>query len=449
MTVDTSTREKEINRVTLVGFVVNLILSAAKLAAGILGRSGAMVADAIHSFSDMATDIVVIVFARISSKPKDDGHDYGHGKYETLATIIISLALAAVGIGILSSSIGSIRTILEGGTLPRPGAVALVAAVVSIVAKEILYRYTVRVGRRIDSPSVIANAWHHRSDALSSLGTLAGIGCAYFLGEKWRIADPIAALLVAVFIFKIALDLIRTGLGELLEKSLPADVEQEILSIVTANPEIRSPHNLRTRRIGASIAIEVHVRVDGAMSVAHSHALTVDIEHRLRARFGAGTRQQRRTPAPPRDAPPPREGSPARQHLRDGSSARRDLRSTGPPLDGPTRPRTTAFPHDSTPFAGTSRRPHENPHDGPTKTRTTAPRTWHGVWVFTAREESFLRRRQSDEKRKKFGFSEKNTYLATQNVCRTPVSERAKAHKDKTINTKKDCLSEENSTLSN
>ena len=289
MTVDTSTREKEVYRVTLVGFVVNLILSAAKLAAGILGRSGAMVADAIHSFSDMATDIVVIVFARISSKPKDDGHDYGHGKYETLATIIISLALAAVGIGILSSSIGSIRTILEGGTLPRPGAVALVAAVVSIVAKEILYRYTVRVGRRIDSPSVIANAWHHRSDALSSLGTLAGIGCAYFLGEKWRIADPIAALLVAVFIFKIALDLIRTGLGELLEKSLPADVEQEILSIVTANPEIRSPHNLRTRRIGASIAIEVHVRVDGAMSVAHSHALTVDIEHRLRARFGAGT----------------------------------------------------------------------------------------------------------------------------------------------------------------
>ena len=289
MTVDTSTREKEIYRVTLVGFVVNLILSAAKLAAGILGRSGAMVADAIHSFSDMATDIVVIVFARISSKPKDDGHDYGHGKYETLATIIISLALAAVGIGILSSSIGSIRTILEGGTLPRPGAVALVAAVVSIVAKEILYRYTVRVGRRIDSPSVIANAWHHRSDALSSLGTLAGIGCAYFLGEKWRIADPIAALLVALFIFKIALDLIRTGLGELLEKSLPADVEQEILSIVTANPEIRSPHNLRTRRIGASIAIEVHVRVDGAMSVAHSHALTVDIEHRLRARFGAGT----------------------------------------------------------------------------------------------------------------------------------------------------------------
>ena len=289
MTVDTSTREKEIYRVTLVGFVVNLILSAAKLAAGILGRSGAMVADAIHSFSDMATDIVVIVFARISSKPKDDGHDYGHGKYETLATIIISLALAAVGIGILSSSIGSIRTILEGGTLPRPGAVALVAAVVSIVAKEILYRYTVRVGRRIDSPSVIANAWHHRSDALSSLGTLVGIGCAYFLGERWRIADPIAALVVAVFIFKIAFDLIRSGLDELMERSLPAETEAEILRIVTADPVVREPHNLRTRRIGASIAIEVHVRVDGEMTVRQSHALTEDIEQRLRERFGQGT----------------------------------------------------------------------------------------------------------------------------------------------------------------
>ncbi|WP_300798883.1 cation diffusion facilitator family transporter [uncultured Alistipes sp.] len=289
MAVDTQTRKKEIYRVTFVGFIVNLLLSAAKLVAGMVGRSGAMVADAVHSFSDLATDVVVIAFARISAKPQDDGHDYGHGKYETLATIIISLALTVVGAGILASSIGSIRTVAGGGTLPRPGAVALVAAVVSIIAKEVLYRYTVRVGRRIDSPSVVANAWHHRSDALSSLGTLVGIGCAYFLGEKWRIADPIAALVVALFIFKIALDLIRTGLGELLEKSLPEDTEREILAIVTANPEIRAPHNLRTRRIGASIAIEVHVRVDGSMSVAHSHALTVDIERRLRDRFGQGT----------------------------------------------------------------------------------------------------------------------------------------------------------------
>lgn len=289
MSGEAETRKRKIYRVTLVGFAVNLVLSLVKLAAGILGRSGAMVADAVHSFSDMATDVVVIVFARISAKPRDDDHDYGHGKYETLATIIISLALGVVGAGILVNSIRAIRIVVEGGLLPRPGLVALAAAVVSIVAKEVLYRYTVREGRAIDSPSVVANAWHHRSDALSSLGTLVGIGCAYFLGQKWRIADPIAALVVAVFIFKVAFDLIRTGLGELLERSLPAETEEEILRLVAADPAVQEPHNLRTRRIGASIAVEVHVRMDGSMTVAQSHAVTVAIERRLRARFGEGT----------------------------------------------------------------------------------------------------------------------------------------------------------------
>lgn len=289
MSSEAEVRKRKIYRVTFVGFAVNLVLSLVKLAAGIVGRSGAMIADAVHSFSDLATDIVVIVFARISAKPCDDDHDYGHGKYETLATIIISLALGIVGAGILVNSIRAIRIVVDGGVLPRPGVIALAAAVVSIAAKEVLYRYTVRVGRSIESPSVVANAWHHRSDALSSLGTLVGIGCAYFLGQKWRIADPIAALVVAVFIFKVAFDLIRTGLGELLERSLPADVEEEILRIVTADPVVREPHNLRTRRIGASIAVEVHVRMDGAMSVARSHEATVAIERRLRARFGEGT----------------------------------------------------------------------------------------------------------------------------------------------------------------
>lgn len=282
-------RKRRIYRVTFIGFAVNLVLSLAKLAAGILGRSNAMVADAVHSFSDLATDVVVIVFARISAKPRDDGHDYGHGKYETLATILIGIALGAVGVGILVDSIGAVRVVIDGGMLPRPGLIALVAAVLSITAKEMLYRYTVREGRAIDSPSVVANAWHHRSDALSSLGTLVGIGCAYFLGDRWRIADPIAALIVSAFIFKVAFDLIRTGLGELLEKSLPEETEREILRIVTLDPAVREPHNLRTRRIGSAIAVEVHIRVDGAMTVACSHALTVGIERRLRERFGEGT----------------------------------------------------------------------------------------------------------------------------------------------------------------
>lgn len=282
-------RKRRIYRVTLVGFAVNLVLSLAKLAAGVFGRSGAMVADAVHSFSDLATDVVVIVFARISAKPRDDGHDYGHGKYETLATILISMALGVVGVGILVNSIGAVRSVLDGGVLPRPGLVALVAAVLSIAAKEILYRYTVREGRAIDSPSVVANAWHHRSDALSSLGTLVGIGCAYFLGDKWRIADPLAALVVSVFIFKIAFDLLRSGLGELLEHALPAATEQEILNILTHSKEVTEPHHLRTRRIGATVAIEAHIRVDPRMSVLRSHQLTVDIERRLKERFGPNT----------------------------------------------------------------------------------------------------------------------------------------------------------------
>lgn len=282
-------RTRKIYRATWIGMVVNIALSLLKLAAGILGRSGAMIADAVHSISDLATDVIVLIFARISSKPEDAGHNYGHGKYETLASILISLTLIAVGGGILADSIRNIRLVLTGEIIGRPGAIALIAAAISIVAKEVLYRYTVRVGRQTDSPSVVANAWHHRSDALSSIGTLTGIGLAYFLGDKWRIADPIAALIVAVFIFKVAFDLIRTGVGELLEKSLPEETEREILRIVTLDLAVREPHNLRTRRIGAAIAIEIHIRVDGAMTVARSHALTVGIERRLRERFGEGT----------------------------------------------------------------------------------------------------------------------------------------------------------------
>lgn len=282
-------RVKAIYRVTLVGTAVNVVLTIAKLLAGIFGRSSAMVADAVHSASDLATDLVVLVFVKISAKPKDEDHDYGHGKYETLATLIIGLALAAVGIGIFVSGARSVAHVLGGGTIPSPEPIALIAAVVSIVAKEWLYRYTVAVGRRVESSSVIANAWHHRSDAFSSIGTLVGIGCAYFLGGKWRIADPIAAIVVAALIVKVAVDLVRSGLDELLEKSLPTDVENEILEILTANPAVTMPHNLRTRRIGSGIAIDAHIRVDGNMTVLEAHRLTIVIEKALKERFGDNT----------------------------------------------------------------------------------------------------------------------------------------------------------------
>lgn len=268
---------------------VNVVLFAFKLAAGIVGRSGAMIADAVHSASDFATDVVVLAFVRISSKPRDENHHWGHGKYETLASLIIGVALFAVGVDILISSAEKIVAVTRGEVLPRPGVIAIIAAAVSIVAKEAIYQYTVRAGRHLNSPSVVANAWHHRSDALSSVGTLVGITLAYLLGERWRIADPIAAIVVAALIIKVSIDLCRTSLAELLEKSLPRDVEEEILSIIASTPDVHKPHNLRTRRIGADIAIEVHIRVDGSMSVDASHEITRQIERNLKAAYGAAT----------------------------------------------------------------------------------------------------------------------------------------------------------------
>ena len=268
---------------------VNMALFAFKLIAGIVGRSGAMIADAIHSASDFATDIVVLAFVRISAKPRDDDHKWGHGKYETLASLIIGVALFAVGADILIESAEKIVAVLQGEVLPRPGVIAIIAAAVSIVAKEALYQYTVRVGRQTESPSVVANAWHHRSDALSSIGALLGIGAAYFLGEKWRIADPIAAIVVAALIIKVAIELCHNALAELLERSLSKEVEEEILAIISSTPNVYKPHNLRTRRIGSNIAIEVHIRVDGSMSVDASHEISRQIERALRNRFGEQT----------------------------------------------------------------------------------------------------------------------------------------------------------------
>ena len=282
-------RTQQIYRVTILGMFVNIALFAFKLVAGIVGRSGAMVADAIHSASDFATDVVVLFFVRISSKPRDNDHKWGHGKYETLASLIIGAALLAVGVDILVDSAEKIKAVIEGEVLPRPGVIAIVAAALSIVTKEALYQYSVRVGRKTDSPSVVANAWHHRSDALSSIGALLGISAAYLMGEKWRIADPIAAVIVAALIVKVAVDLCRNAIAELLERSLPADIEEEILSIISATPNVYKPHNLRTRRIGSNIAIEVHIRVDGSMTVYDSHEISRDIEQRLRLRFGEYT----------------------------------------------------------------------------------------------------------------------------------------------------------------
>ena len=282
-------REKEIYKVTLVGGAVNVILLLFKFVAGVIGHSSAMIADAVHSLSDFVTDIIVLVFVKISNKPQDKSHDYGHGKYETLALTIIGIALMAVAIGIIVKGAVKIASWANGETLEAPGVLAFWAAIVSIVLKEAVYRYSIIKAKQLDSKAVEANAWHHRSDALSSIGTAVGIGGAIFLGQRWVILDPIASVVVGAFIVKVAFDLLKNGIGDLMEQSLPDQVEDEILSLARGVDGVTEPHDLRTRRIGNHYAIELHILMDGGITLKEAHDKASEVEDILRQRYGSDT----------------------------------------------------------------------------------------------------------------------------------------------------------------
>lgn len=279
-------REKEIYTVTLTGSAVNAVLILLKFVAGFVGRSSAMVADAVHSLSDFVSDVIVLVFVKIAGKPKDEGHDYGHGKFETLATMIIGVLLVCVGIGIMVNGIEAVVRSVNGEALPRPTMLPLVIAVVSIVSKEWLYRYTIKAGQRLGSQAVVANAWHHRSDAVSSLGTLVGIGGAMFLGDRWRIMDPIAAIIVSLFIIKSGYEIVKPCVDELLEASLPEAQEREIVSLVMSVPGIVFVHNLRTRRLGNEIAVDLHAKMDGNQTLQDAHEKATAAENAIKSAFG-------------------------------------------------------------------------------------------------------------------------------------------------------------------
>lgn len=279
-------REKEIYKVTLVGSAGNLALLTFKFVAGVLGHSSAMIADAVHSLSDFFTDLIVLMFVKVSAKPQDESHDYGHGKFETIATLFIGLALVGAAIWIIVSGAVKFAHWLGGETLEVPGKLALLAAVISILVKEILYRYTVVRGRKLESQAVVANAWHHRSDALSSIGAAIGIGGAILLGERWAVLDPLASIVVGGMLMKVAFDLLKDSMGELTDQSLSADEEHEILDIIDSFPDVSEPHNLRTRRIGNRIAIESHIRMDGNLPLSSAHEHASAIERKLKERFG-------------------------------------------------------------------------------------------------------------------------------------------------------------------
>ena len=282
-------REREIYKATLMGSAGNAALLTFKFIAGVLGNSSAMIADAVHSLSDFVTDLLVLVFVSISAKPQDQSHDYGHGKFETIASFLIGLALVAAATGIVVSGVLKFLTWLDGAQLEAPGWIALWAALLSIAIKELLYQYTARKGRQLDSQVMIANAWHHRSDALSSIGAALGIGLAILLGRRWTVLDPLASIVVGLMLVKVAYELLQTSINELTESSLPADTEQEIMQIIQSFDDVRQPHNLRTRRIGNRIAIEAHVRMDGRLPLSTVHERATTIERKLKERFGAHT----------------------------------------------------------------------------------------------------------------------------------------------------------------
>ena len=282
-------RNQEIYQVTLVGGVVNVVLLLFKFVAGIVGHSAAMVADAVHSLSDFVTDVIVLVFVHISSKPKDKSHDYGHGKYETLAMTLIGVALLIVAIGIIYHGAMEIVAWLNGEQLEAPGTLALWAALLSVLLKEGVYQYSMVKARQLNSQVVEANAWHHRSDALSSVGTAIGIGGAIFLGQRWTVLDPIASLVVGAFIVKVVVDLLHRGIDDLMEHSLPEDVEEEILRIVGELKGVVDPHDLRTRKIGNHYAIELHILMDGDITLREAHNKASEVEDLLRARYGEHT----------------------------------------------------------------------------------------------------------------------------------------------------------------
>lgn len=282
-------RSTRIYRVTLCGGAMNLLLLAFKFVAGIVAGSAAMVADAVHSLSDAVTDAVVLLFVHISEKPQDKTHDYGHGKYETLAGVVVGFVLFAVGLGIVYGGLAKVLVWARGEQLAVPGRLAFWAALVSIALKESIFRYTLRQSVVLKSQALEANAWHHRSDALSSVGTALGIGGAIFFGEKWAVLDPLASIVVGLFIVRVSVSLLRGGIGDLTEQSLPDAVEQEILQLAGSVEGVEEPHDLRTRKIGNHYAIELHILMDGNVPLLVAHDKATAIEDLLRKQYGEET----------------------------------------------------------------------------------------------------------------------------------------------------------------
>ncbi|KKG14791.1 cation transporter [Methanosarcina sp. 2.H.T.1A.6] len=277
-----NTRYSQAIYVTKVAMASNILLTGFKFFAGIMGNSSAMVADAAHSTSDFMTDIAVIAGLKVAKKPRDSTHNYGHGKIETLSAAFIGLVLVVVAFGIFWGGLQKVIAFYQGEVLPAPSGIALAAAILSIVIKEWLYRYTIIYARKLKSDALIANAWHHRSDAFSSVGTMVGIGGAILLGGKWVVLDPIAAVILSLFIFKVAFDISYKNLNELLEASLDSGTYRSIEEILITTEGVLGFHELKTRKIGNAMAADVHIEVDRSLNIVDAHEISTKVEDRLK-----------------------------------------------------------------------------------------------------------------------------------------------------------------------
>ncbi len=259
------------SKITLIGTAVNLLLAGLKFAVGILGGSMALVADGVHSISDLLTDAVVLVGARVAALPADENHPYGHGKFETLAALLVALVLVATG-GLIAYQSG---LSLYNRELSSPGLAVLFVAFISIVSKELLFRATRKTARKTHSPALLANAWHHRSDALSSVAVLLGVGAAMLgFGYGDHVAGILVGLMVTVAGGKIALDC----LGDLTECSIEDKQRRTIEECLTKHSEVKNWHRLRARRVGREIFLDVHILVDPGLSVSQGHAVADELE---------------------------------------------------------------------------------------------------------------------------------------------------------------------------
>lgn len=272
--------------ITQKGMFLNLFLSALKFVAGILGASAAMVADAVHSLSDLLSDFVVLVGFKLAKKPADETHPYGHGKIETFVAFLIGAILLLVGFGILTNAIFLIRDVWSGSSLMRPNKIALFMALISVVLKEILFQRTLNLATKLNSRVLLANAWHHRSDALSSVAAFLGISGAFLLGEKWLFLDPLAAFVVAFFILKLSAEVMLESLNDLLEASLSPDVNDAIRANIISVTGVKEVHGLRTRCLGPGKAVEIHICVDPGLNIIEAHDIATAVENSLKEEFG-------------------------------------------------------------------------------------------------------------------------------------------------------------------